>query len=283
MKDSNVPATPIGMFDSGPGGLAVLREVRRILPGEDVVYIADTARQPYGTRPTDEVRDISVELAQVLVSSGAKIIVIACNTASIAAAREFEDGYQGLPVVGMIAPAVDRALASGQSHRIVVWGTELTVASNVYADRMRELDREVSIVGIAPSELLRLAERGEIEDKPYLASLAARYFEPVLDFRADTLLLGCTDLTCVRDVIDDVVDGRVEVLDPAEAVADTVAEILAQRGIPRQPRNEEEEGTVRFLVTGNDVDAFSRFARAFLDADQVIVDHFKVKRPPAKA
>ncbi len=269
--------SPIGVFNSGPGGLAVLREIRRLMPAEDLIYVADTARQPYGTRLPEEVSQISIELAGYLVSLGVKVVVIACNTASIAGGATVEKAFPNVPVIGMIDPAVKRAVHFSGGRRIAVWGTELTVDSGAYAARIHEVLPEASVLGVAPSELLRLAEKGDINGKAHLASLVSRYLEPVDEFDADTLLLGCTDLTCVRDLIDAAAAGRFVALDPAEAVADEVSQVLGQTGMRKKTSTLSPEGSLKFQVTGDQIENFARFALDFLDMKDIDVEHLDLK------
>src|SRR5512146_1233934 len=191
------PTAPIGIFDSGLGGLAVLREVRRLLPHEDVLFLGDTQRQPYGPRTVEEVRQITIEISGYLIDKGAKIVLIACNTASAAGGDAAQACYPGTPIIGMIRPGVNAALRASRRKRIGIWGTEMTIATGVYNQMLVNADPMVKALGVACPTLLRLAEKGKIDNKPYLLELAAEDFKSIAQFNADTLILGCTDFTCV--------------------------------------------------------------------------------------
>lgn len=263
------PNAPIGIFDSGLGGLAVLREVRRLLPYEDVVFLGDTARQPYGPRPVEQVRQFAVEITGYLARQGVKMVIIACNTASVAGREAAQRAFPDLPVLGMIAPGVRAALDASQGNRIGVWGTAITIDSQAYDRRILERDPDVKVLGVACPELLRLAEKGQIDDRPYLLELAHRYFEPLADFGADTLILGCTDLTCVRDIAQEVAGEEVTVVDPAEEVVHEARQILEEAGGLRPRR--EEPASYQFLITGDDQSNFAAFTARFLGVPQVEV------------
>ncbi len=269
MTKTNKPSAPIGIFDSGLGGLAVLREVNRLLPNEDCLFLGDTMRQPYGPQTVEQVRQYAIEITGYLIEQGAKIVLIGCNTASIAGGEAAQACFPDVPVIGMIQPGVRAALRTSQSKRIGVWGTEITIASQVYDQMIVQADPQAQVVGVSCPTLLRLAEKGKIEDRPYLLDLATKDFQPVADFEADTLILGCTDFTCVRDVIDETVGNQVVVVDPAEEVVREAGRVLAEKCElnPGQARAAKTE----FYVTGDDQDNFSRFGAIFLGVPSIDV------------
>lgn len=254
---------PIGIFDSGLGGLAVLREVRRLLPHEDVVFLGDTARQPYGPQPVEAVRQYAIENAAYLAQQGAKLVIIACNTASVAGRDAAQACLPDVPVLGMIGPGVRAALAASQHSRIGVWGTRVTVDSKAYDERILDAAPNVHVKGVACPDLLRLAEKGKIDDRPLLLSLARQYFQPLAEFGADTLILGCTDLTCVRDIAEEVAGEGVLIVDPAEEVVREAEQILAGANALRDGNG--AAGSYRFFVTGDDVENFTAFTRRFME------------------
>ena len=269
MTKTNKPSAPIGIFDSGLGGLAVLREVNRLLPNEDCLFLGDTMRQPYGPQTVEQVRQYAIEITGYLIEQGAKIVLIGCNTASIAGGEAAQACFPDVRVIGMIQPGVRAALRTSQSKRIGVWGTEITIASQAYDQMIVQADPQAQVVGVSCPTLLRLAEKGKIEDRPYLLDLATKDFQPVADFEADTLILGCTDFTCVRDVIDETVGDQVVVVDPAEEVVREAGRVLAEKGElnPGQARAAKTE----FYVTGDDQDNFSRFGAIFLGVPSIDV------------
>jgi len=262
---------PIGVFDSGLGGLAVLREVRRLLPHEDVIFFGDTARQPYGPQPVEDVRRYAVEITGYLAEQGVKLVIIACNTASVAGQEAAQQRFPDLPVLGMIGPGVRAALDASQGNRIGVWGTAITIASKAYDQQILQLDPDMDVFGATCPELLRLAEKGQIDDRAHLLSLAHRYFQPLASQGVDTLILGCTDLTCVRDITEEVVGEDVRVVDPAEEVVLEARQILLDAGALRSEIH--GVGNYQFLITGDDQVSFASFTARFLDLPHVEVEY----------
>jgi glutamate racemase len=264
------PDAPIGVFDSGLGGLAVVREVRRLLPHEDILFLGDTARQPYGPRPVEEVQRFAVEITGYLARQGVKMVIIACNTASVAGREAAQRAFPDLPVLGMVAPGVRAALTASRGSRIGVWGTAITVQSKAYDRQILQRDPDVDVLGVACPDLLRLAEKGDIDDRPHLLHLAHTYFQPLADFKADTLILGCTDLTCVRDIAQEVAGEGVTVVDPAEEVVHEARQILEEAGGLKPRRG--EPASYQFLITGDDQSNFAAFAARFLGVSEVEVE-----------
>ena len=261
---------PIGIFDSGLGGLAVLREVRRLLPHEDVLFLGDTARQPYGPQPVEDVRRYALEITGYLAEKGVKLVIIACNTASVAVREAAQQHFPDLPVLGMIGPGVRAALDASQGKRIGVWGTAITVESQAYDQQILQLDADMEVFGATCPELLRLAEKGQIDDRPHLLSLAHDYFQPLASQGVDTLILGCTDLTCVRDIAEEVAGEAVKVVDPAEEVVREARQILRDAG--RLRSQEHGSGSYQFLITGDDQANFATFTARFMELSEVRVD-----------
>ncbi len=269
MTLSVTPDSPIGIFDSGLGGLAVLREVRRMLPQENILFLGDTARQPYGPRTVKEVRRYAVEISGYLIQNGAKMILIGCNTASVAGLAAAQAAFPQTPVIGMIGPGVRAALKSSPSQRIGVWGTEITVASKAYDNAILAANPEASVTGVACPTILRLAEKGKIGDTPYLLRLAESDLQPVLAAQADTLILGCTDFTCVRHVIDEVAAGQVTVVDPAEEVVREAGQQLRDSGLLRPV---SAPARMTFWITGSaDYENFRTFGAQFLGLPEISV------------
>ena len=268
------PRAPIGIFDSGPGGLAVLREVIRLLPNENILFLGDTARQPYGPRPVEKVRQFTIEITGYLIQQGVKMVIIACDTASVAGWRAAQRCFPDVPVLGMVVPGVRAALDAGQSSRIGVWGTAITIESKAYDKFIRQLRPDTEVLGVACPKLLRLAEKGKIDNRPYLLELAHKCFQPLADFQADCLILGCTDLTCVRDIAKEVAGEGVTVVDPAEEVVREARQILEDVG-GLGPRK-EGSAHYQFLITGDDTANFAAFAARFLSIPEVGVEQVAV-------
>lgn len=262
---------PIGLFDSGMGGLAVLRELMRLLPHENVLYVGDTARRPYGPQPVEAVESYAVEITGYLVDQGAKAVIIGCNTASVAGAEAARRCFPAVPVLDMVEPGVKAAINATETGRIGVWGTALTVEKKAYDDAITEISRGARVCGVACPDLLRLAEEGEIGDRARLTEMALEYVEPIDQFGADVLVLGCTDLTCVRDITEAAAGEGVVVVDPAEEVVSQAKRVLESMGSLRTV--EDGPSFYEFLVTGHDEDEFAAFATEFLELPSVNVRH----------
>lgn len=273
---ANVTAeAPIGIFDSGLGGLAVLRELRRLLPDEHVLFVGDTARQPYGPQPVEDVRQYTIEITGYLARHGVKMVIIACNTASVAGREAAQRCFPELPVLGMIEPGVRAALSISRGNRIGILGTSITIRSKAYDQQIQQADPTMAVLGATCPDLLRLAEKGKVDDRPLLLELARRYFQPLADFQIDTLILGCTDLTCVRDIIEEVAGRDVVVIDPAEEVAREAHRILQNVGLLRPPGDDPPR--TRFLITGDDLANFANFTARFMGWLHVEIDRISLK------
>lgn len=217
---------PIGVFDSGIGGLSVVKELRRLLPKEDIVYFGDTARLPYGTKSKETIIRFSLENAEFLVSRGVKMIVIACHSSSSAALDDLTRKIDR-PVVGVIEPGARAALGHGATKKIGIIGTQATVASGTYDRVLRELGFRGEIIGRACPLFVPLVEEGWLDRKiTYLA--AEEYLTPLLRDKIDVLILGCTHFPLLKDVIGQVMRG-VELVDPAVETASAVQELLAEK------------------------------------------------------
>lgn len=238
------PAAPVAVFDSGMGGLWVLREVRALLPAEDLLYLADSAFCPYGPRAADEVRARSVAIGRWLQERGAKVLVVACNTASGAALEALREAL-AIPVVGM-EPAVKPAVRDTASGRVGVLATEGTLASGRFARLLRDHAAGVEVVARPGTGLVELVEDGDFDGPGVRAAL-----EPVLaPFRergVDTVVLGCTHYPFLREAISGMLGEGVRLVDSAPAIARQTRRVLEERGLLA----EGGEGRVRVLTTGD--------------------------------
>lgn len=254
---------PLGVFDSGLGGLTVVRALRATLPHEDIVYLGDTARVPYGTRSKDTVVRYASACARHLVGRGVKAIVIACNTVS-AVAPERLRAELDLPVLEVIGPGARAAVAASRTGRIGILATAGTVASGAYPRAVAAASTRAETVSQAAPLLVPLAEEGWITGQvPEL--VVRRYVEPLALADVDVVVLGCTHYPILRDVIEDVVRERIgphaRVVDSANTIAETVASFLQTRAIDRPAS--EGLGAVKLLAT--DVPrAFEEQASRFL-------------------
>lgn len=253
---------PIGIFDSGVGGLTVARAVIDQLPGESVQYIGDTANAPYGPKPIARVRELALEVMDRLVMSGVKMLVIACNSASAAVLRDARERYTidaGVPVVEVIQPAVRRAVAATRSGRVGVIGTRATIDSGAYRDAFAAAPHLDLTMGAAP-KFVEFVERGETSGPAVLAA-AEEYLAPMRDAGVDTLVLGCTHYPLLTGVISYVMGEEVTLVSSAEETAKDVYRTLAAHDLARNPEAGPPEH--RFLATG-DPESFAHLARRFL-------------------
>jgi len=213
----------IGVFDSGVGGLGVLSHIRRELPSADLVYLADQARAPYGTRSLEEVAAIAEEVADWLLVRGASTVVVACNTASAAALNRLREMHPSIPFVGM-EPAVKPAAIATKSGVIGVLATEATFQGELYSSVVSRHAPDVQVINAACPTWVRLVEAGQISGRE-VEEHVARCLAPLVEGGADVLVLGCTHFPFLRPVIEQLVGAEVTVVDPAPAVALQVARV----------------------------------------------------------
>jgi glutamate racemase len=250
---------PIGIFDSGVGGLTVARAIMDQLPGERIRYLGDTAHAPYGPLPIAEVRGHALAVADDLVASGVKLLVIACNTASAACLRDARERYD-IPVVEVVLPAVRRAVATTRSGRVGLIGTSGTVRSRAYDDAFAAAPH-VTLTSAACPRFADFVERGVTSGRQVLG-LAEMYLEPLHRADVDTLVLGCTHYPLLTGVIQIVMGEQVTLVSSAEETAKDVVRVLLGRDLLRESTG-DEFGEHEFLATGP-AEPFVRLARRFL-------------------
>jgi glutamate racemase len=231
MSDSR----PIGVFDSGIGGLTVVKALRDMLPNEKIFYLGDTARVPYGGKSAGTVERYSLEIADILIEKNAKIVVAACNTASSIALRKLEE-HLPVPVTGVIRPGARAAIAATQNDRIGVIGTRATIKSGAYERELRLLNANIHISSRACPLLVPLIEEGWLEDK-LTDHVIARYLEPLVHEGIDTLVLGCTHYPLLTEAISRAAGDAVKLVDSAHNCAAAVQELLDQKGLHAPARN----------------------------------------------
>lgn len=257
-----IKEAPIGVFDSGVGGLTVVKSLRRRLPNERVIYLGDTARLPYGTRSPATVERYAIQNANFLEALNIKMLVIACNTASAVAHGQLRALHPSLPTLSVIQPGAKQAVRASRTGRIGVIGTEATVSSGAYARAITGFNPAAEVVSQACPLFVALAEEGWTEHEAATRLIAARYLEPFQGGRVDTLVLGCTHYPILRDVIADIVGPDVTLIDSGDAVAEEVAILLAESA---QLRTSEEPCEDQFYVT-DAAQRFRRVAELFLGA-----------------
>ena len=234
---------PIGIFDSGVGGLTVARAILDQLPNESTIYIGDTARGPYGPRSLAEVRDFSLETLDFLVSQGVKALVIACNTASAAMLRDARERYS-IPVIEVIQPAVRRAVAATRTGRVGVIGTRATIDSKAYLDAFAAAP-QLTIQSIACPLFVEFVERGETSGEA-ITKVAREYLQPMIDAKVDTLVLGCTHYPLLTGVISYVMGNGVSLVSSAEETAKDLYRVLVENSLLRASSNTPPTHTFRW-------------------------------------
>lgn len=262
---------PIGVFDSGFGGLTVAREIAKALPQESLIYVGDSARCPYGPRDLSEVDGFVQQIGAWLVAQGVKMIVIACNTATAAGLAHAQRTFP-VPTIGVVEPGARAAVHATRNRRVGVIATKGTIDSGAYAKAIRHIDAGITVFSTATPRFVEIAERGirmaegPVEDYTSLASkvyirpafqeIAKEYLEPLRRCEIDTLVLGCTHYPLLKALIGAVVGRDVTLISSAKEAARDVREILDRK------RALAPEGTVpvrRFYTTGNDIDEFRSF------------------------
>jgi glutamate racemase len=258
---------PIGVFDSGVGGLTVLHECLVTMPHEDFVYLGDHARLPYGPRPLAELRRFAHEIASLLEQRGVKLIVVACNAATSAALAELQERIV-VPVVGVIAAEAHAAVQATRNRRIGLLATQATVEAGRYAEIVHTLDAGARLTAVRCPKLVPLIE----SDDPFGAATAEavrEYARPLKDVGCDTVILGCTHYPIIRPIFQRVFGRDVTLVFSAEETAREVAETLARKRIENDA---SREGAYSFVTTG-DPDAFRRMGARFLQLPIAQVEH----------
>ena len=266
---------PIGIFDSGVGGLTVVRAVLDLLPHEPVVYFGDTARSPYGPRPLEEIKRFSREIAAYLLGRDVKLLVVACNSVEVAAIEDLTD-RSGIPVLGVIDPGVRAALRATRNGRVGVIGTEATIASAAY-DRAMQRSGGADLVSVSCPAFVPFVERGDTTSDELLEA-ARGYLQPLIDARVDTLILGCTHYPLLTGLLQVVMGPDVVLISSAEETAKDVYamlvrhELLSDDQTPAPPAHE-------FLCSG-DPASFLALAATFLGPEAAEVRAQSVQAAP---
>jgi glutamate racemase len=270
-------ARPIGVFDSGVGGLTVLHECLVTLPHEDFLYLGDAARLPYGPRPLSEIRRFASEVAGYLEGQGVKLVVAACNSATAAALPDLQRRLS-VPVVGVLAPEAHAAVLATRNRRIGLLATEATVASGRYAELVHTLDAGAELVSVACPRLVPLIE-GEDPFGEETTEAVREYATPLKEAAVDTIILGCTHYPLVKPILQRVFGRSITLVFSAEEVAREVAETLVRKGVENES---SREGGYRFLTTG-DPDQFREMGRRFLQLPIASAEHVAVSALQAAA
>jgi len=262
---------PVGVFDSGVGGLTVLHELLVRLPHEDYVYLADSARLPYGERRPDELRAFALEVAEELLERGIKLLVVACNSATAAALPVLQERLMettlGVEALGVVQPAAVQAVAATRRGRVGVLGTPATVATGAYATAIAATDPFVEVVSVSCGDLAMRIEAGTIDDA--LVAAVRGYCASLREAGVDTVILGCTHYPLVKPILQRMLGPDVAIITSGAPLARQVEHVLGTRGLDRPG---DREGSYRFLCTG-DTATFREQGTRFLQLPLGPVEH----------
>lgn len=263
---------PIGVFDSGIGGLTVLREIAEQLPGEDVVYFGDTARIPYGTRSKETVIKYVLQSFRFLMTKDIKAIVIACNTASALAMEEAQKEFD-IPIIGVIEPGAKAAASITRNSKIGVIGTEGTINSQSYQRKIRKMLPSAEIIGVACPLFVPIVEEGwENSDIAYMT--AKKYLLELKEHNIDSLVLGCTHYPVLRYTIDKVLEGKVTLVNPAYETAKALKVLLKENNLLS---SKLDDGIQRFYVS-DDPEKFKRIGGNILRKEIVSIEKVDIEK-----
>jgi glutamate racemase len=252
---------PIGVFDSGVGGLTVLGELQRQLPSESTIYFADLGHFPYGPRYQAQVREFSMRIIAFLQELNVKLVVIACNTATAAALNTAREAFD-IPIVGVITPGAQAAVEATRNKRVAVISTEGTLQSHEYVHAIREANPAIGVLPKAAPTLVDLVERG-LSQSPEAEAVLREILKEVMDYQADTLILGCTHYPLLRPLIRKITGDRITIVDSAETTAQKVKRILARNGL----ESDDHEPTFHQIYVTGSPERFSEVARTLFGRD----------------
>ena len=267
---------PIGVFDSGVGGLTVAKEIMYQIPNEKVIYFGDTARVPYGNKTKETVTKYALQIVRFMKTQHVKAIVVACNTASAYALDEIEQEID-VPVIGVVKPGARMAVESTKNGKIGVIGTRGTIGSETYTTYIRQLDPKVEVIGKESPLFVHLVEEGLWED-PVTEEIARRYLTDLIDMDIDTLILGCTHYPMIRKTIQRIMGDGVRLVNPAYETARELKELLQEHDILKEQPPGLGTNMHRFFVS-DAADKFQRFANSILSygilsAKMIRIDEF---------
>ena len=261
LRQEDIKNAPIGVFDSGVGGLTVAREIMRQLPKERIVYFGDTARVPYGSKSKETVTRYAREICRFLEARHVKAIVIACNTASAYALNDLEK-ESAVPMLGVVKPGAKTAAETTKNRKIGVIATEATIGSRMYSRYIRELDENVQVIGKACPLFCPLVEEGLLRD-PVTTEIAKRYLAELIDSGIDTLILGCTHYPLIRDTIGEIMGEGVSLVNPAYETSVELKRMLTEKGLLRDTAPGLGEEQHSFFVSDG-AEKFQAFATSIL-------------------
>lgn len=253
---------PIGVFDSGMGGLTVLNELKLALPNESFIYLGDTARLPYGTKSPETVIRYATQIANILVKQQIKLLVVACNTATTAALPHLEQLFPDIPVIGVVQPGAAAAVAATKNNNVAILATETTIASGIYQQTLRDLNAHINVITQDCGLFVALAEEGCIDDDVAIAA-TKKYLQPIIDHEidCDCVVLACTHFPVFSKAINQVLGDQVTIVNSAKATAESVQRLLNSS----QMINGHHPVSTQFLVTDLP-QRFIRIGELFLES-----------------
>lgn len=252
---------PIGVFDSGVGGLTVVKEIMRQIPNEKIVYFGDTARVPYGSKSKEIVTKYSQQIVRFLHTKQVKAIVVACNTASACAMDVLEQEVD-IPIVEVVRPGAKAASESTVNGRIGVIGTQATIGSGIYTDYIKKLYPSSEVIGKACPLFVPLVEEGLLQD-PVTDEIAKRYLSELIDLDIDTLILGCTHYPLIKDTIGRVIGSHVQLVNPAYETARALKKLLKEKSLLNNKAAMLGDDQYRFFVSDG-AEKFMSFANSII-------------------
>lgn len=264
MNDYKAKQKPIGIFDSGVGGLTVVREVMRNIPRERIVYFGDTARVPYGSKSKETILRYARQIVRFLQSQDVKAIVIACNTASALALEELSREIE-IPIIGVVKPGAKVACATTKNNRVGVIGTKGTISSGLYTEFIRQINPKIQVVGKACPLFCPLVEENWLKD-PVTEEVARRYLAELKEQDIDTLILGCTHYPLIRSTIGKIMGENVTLVNPAYETACRLRELLQDEHLMNEDSLKEGENPHRFYVS-DAAESFQNFANSILPCE----------------
>lgn len=257
MEEKNLKSLPIGVFDSGVGGLTVAREIMRQIPNERIVYFGDTARVPYGSKSKETVTKYSRQIVRFLETQEVKAIVIACNTASAYALDQIEKEIQ-IPIIGVVKPGAKTASETTRNGKVGVIATEGTINSEIYTKYIKQLNQNVEVIGKACPLFVPLVEEGLLED-PVTDEIAQRYLSVLIDSGIDTLILGCTHYPLIRSTVGRVMGEGVTLVNPAYETAIELKRMLKEKNMLEDTKPSLGTNQYQFFVSDG-AEKFQHFA-----------------------
>lgn len=249
---------PVGVFDSGVGGLTVVNQLIKSLPQEDIIYFGDTAHLPYGSKSKESVIRFSLDIANFLQAQKVKIIVVACNTASSFALSSLRENIE-IPVIGVIEPGAQAAVDATRNFKIGIIGTEGTIKSRAFEEALRKIDKNVKVFSRACPLFVPLVEEGWL-DEPETSQIAEKYLSAIKNEGIDTLILGCTHYPLLKELLSRIMGQEISLIDTAEATAKAVERKLREKNLLRKGNR---KAVYKFFVS-DDPDKFLQLGRRFL-------------------